>query len=39
MLTSTFNKMLIQYGYTKMRCGNIFKQTKMMILLEFANEN
>ena len=35
MLTSTFNKMLIQYGYTKMKCGNISKQTKMKRLLEF----
>lgn len=31
MLTSTFNKMLIQYGYTKMKCGNIFKQMKSFL--------
>ena len=34
-MTSSFNKMLTQSGYTKTKCGNICRKTKMKNSLEF----
>jgi len=32
---NSFKRMLIQYGYIKMKCGNISKQTKMKSYFKF----